>query len=149
DFGAGVKASALGLRQPNELANKFLARISSLEGEHSEILPDKSIASSTFQPGDAEEEQEEEVMDSTAIVAIVLIVALVLLAGAWSIVNQRKRESELREQFGPEYDRAVLERGGKSAAMKDLDARRERVARLNIVELSPEDQRRYAEAWRI
>src|SRR5438045_3180575 len=88
-------------------------------------------------------------MDMTVIVAVVVIAALIVLGGAWWMMSQKKHESELREHFGPEYDRAVEERGGKTAAVKDLEARQKRVEKLHIIELSSEDQRRFSEEWRI
>jgi hypothetical protein len=86
-------------------------------------------------------------MNVTAIVIGVVIVAVVVL-GVWYFVQQQRRRRELREQFGPEYDRAVDTYGEHGKAERVLEARAERVAALHIQPLSPDDSQRYAERWR-
>ena len=55
--------------------------------------------------------------------AVILIVLVLLVAAALAafLVNRRKQEREaLRERFGPEYDRAVEERGDRREAEHHL-----------------------------
>jgi hypothetical protein len=85
-------------------------------------------------------------MDTTT--GIVLVIALVVVVGvvAW-LVMQRRRTEELRKRFGPEYDRTVSEQGDLRRAESELEARKQRVERLDIRPLSPEEHERFAEAW--
>jgi hypothetical protein len=54
----------------------------------------------------------------------------------------------LREQFGPEYQRAVATYGAPARAERELADRAERVEHLHIRELSAAESSRYAEEWR-
>jgi hypothetical protein len=66
---------------------------------------------------------------------LLVIVVVVLAVAIWAVARQR-RTSNLRERFGPEYDRTV----------KAADDRRR--DRLNIVALPEPARARYAEEWR-
>jgi hypothetical protein len=82
----------------------------------------------------------------TVVIVVIVLIAIVAIA-AW-FLNQQRRRKELREQFGPEYDRAVAAYGERAPAEQALSARAERVAALHIHPLSPEESARYAESWR-
>jgi len=82
------------------------------------------------------------------VVVILVILLLLVLVGARWWVGQRRRSAQLREQFGPEYDRAVNEHGEPGAAEAELEQRAERVRQLHIQPLSPEDETRFADDWR-
>jgi hypothetical protein len=90
--------------------------------------------------------RKEGVMD-TSVWIVLIVVAVVVAAGAWMYL-QRRRTEGLREQFGPEYDHAVTESGGRGRAESELQARAERVEQLNIQPLSGEDRARFSESWR-
>ncbi len=77
------------------------------------------------------------------IVAVVVIVAVV----AW-LVLQRRRTTQLREGFGPEYDRTVQETGSQREAEAALRERRERREELDIKPLSTAARERYSDEWR-
>jgi hypothetical protein len=77
----------------------------------------------------------------TAIVVVAVIIVVVIALLAW----QRTR---LRRRFGPEYDRAVDERGSTVAAERELLARERRYRRLDIKPLPEEARARYADRWR-
>ena len=82
------------------------------------------------------------------ILAGVLIVALVAVFAWAQIQRKRKQQSlSLRQRFGPEYDRAVNELGDRGKAEAELEARRKRVARLDIVPLAVAEASRFKEAW--
>jgi hypothetical protein len=85
-------------------------------------------------------------MDAWVIVLLVLIV-LAIAAAAWTIAR-RKRTEDLRGRFGPEYNRAMEDRGDRRAAEKDLQARADRRSQLEIRPLAPETRARYAEQWK-
>jgi hypothetical protein len=77
----------------------------------------------------------------------VLVVAVVAVI-AWSQARRRRQQSEsLRQRFGPEYDRAVNELGGRGKAEAELEARTKRVARLQIVPLSVGEASRFKQSW--
>jgi hypothetical protein len=85
-------------------------------------------------------------MDPTPIIVVLAIVVLVALVAR--LVVSRRRAQKLRSQFGGEYDRTVQETGSRREAEQELEERRERVAAFDIRPLSPDDQTRYAAAWR-
>src|SRR6266545_5468688 len=86
-------------------------------------------------------------MDTTT--GIIIAFALILVAAiVLALMMQRQRTEDLREQFGPEYDRTVSDHGDQRQAEAELAARQERVQKLNIRDLSAEDRERYIETWR-
>src|SRR5512143_470867 len=66
----------------------------------------------------------------------------------WSTVARRRRSARLHDQFGPEYDRAVLTMGDERKAQKELEGRRAHVKTLDIRPLSPADSERYLAEWK-
>jgi hypothetical protein len=78
------------------------------------------------------------------IVAAVIIVALAAIG--WAVM-QRRRSLKLRQRFGPEYDRAMNEFGGKTKAEAELTKREQRVARLNLIPITAADAARFSDAW--
>jgi hypothetical protein len=82
---------------------------------------------------------------NTLILAIVLIV-LAVGAVAW-LVMQKQRSANLKRRFGPEYDRAVKEYGGRSKAEAELSKREQRVAGLNIIPITAAEAARFSNAW--
>lgn len=82
------------------------------------------------------------------IVILVVAAAIVLAVIAGVLTRKRSRTTGLQERFGPEYERAVEQRGKKSAAEEELAERERKREQLDIVPLSPEARSRYAESWR-
>jgi hypothetical protein len=78
------------------------------------------------------------------IVAVLIVVALAVIGWA---VSQRQRSLKLQRRFGPEYERAVNEFGGKAKAEAELAKREQRVARLNIVPIAAAEAARFSNAW--
>lgn len=87
--------------------------------------------------------------DSTliAIIALVAALAIVLVAAVASRRRSQQRRLELRERFGPEYDRAVEEFGGPARAERVLASRARRVDHLRFRELAPADRARFTAQW--
>jgi hypothetical protein len=79
-------------------------------------------------------------------VLVVVLIALAVAVVAW-VTIQRQRSLRLRRRFGPEYDRAVRQFGGRTRAEAELLKREARVARLNIVPLTAADAVRFSQAW--
>ena len=85
-------------------------------------------------------------MNTTAwiIVAIVVVAILIIAASLWS---RRRRSDHLKDRFGPEYDRAVEEKGGRSKAEADLAEREKRVEKLHIRPLDAAERREFSKRW--
>jgi hypothetical protein len=78
----------------------------------------------------------------------VLVAVLVVVVVVLAVLLMRSRHSQrLQDDFGPEYDRAVQERGDRREAEAELAERRERRAQLDIRPLEPGARERYAERW--
>ena len=85
--------------------------------------------------------------DPKFIIALVVIAVIIVIAVALVISNRRKKTAGLRQRFGTEYDRAVLEHGSESKAEARLAAREERVEHLHIRDLTPTERERYLADW--
>lgn len=86
-------------------------------------------------------------MHSAGVVAL-LIVLVVILAAALIFTTVRKRRSEqLRERFGPEYDRVIPKEGPAKPAEPVLAFRPERRDKLRIRALSPTDRSSFRYRW--
>jgi hypothetical protein len=81
------------------------------------------------------------------VVAIVAIAALVIVVG-W-LATERRRSMQLKERFGPEYDRAVASTGERRRAESELDARQRRVDQLQIRRLDANERDRFTAMWRV
>ena len=86
-------------------------------------------------------------MDSQTLVMIgVGIVVLLLALAAWAYTSRRQRVN-LRERFGPEYERTV-EAVGPARADSILRERAERVSRFNLHKLTSDQAIAFAREWR-
>jgi hypothetical protein len=85
---------------------------------------------------------------STSILVILAIVVIAVIAVAAWVYSQKRRSQELREHFGPEYDRAVQQYGEQRTAESALAEREKRVEALDIRSLSAADRERFTEEWR-
>ena len=78
-------------------------------------------------------------------VAVILIIAVL----AWLYVRKRRSTTaDLRQRFGPEYERAVHEHGSERKAEAKLTDREKRIEKLNIRELNPMERERFSEQWK-
>ena len=89
-------------------------------------------------------------MDTGIIILIVVAVVLLLVGGlvAARLGAGKRRSKQLRDRFGPEYDRAVDQHGGRKEAEEKLTERQERREGLDIRSLEPDKQQRFAVEWR-
>jgi hypothetical protein len=82
---------------------------------------------------------------------IALIVILILLVVAVAVVGylleSRRRQRQLQERFGSEYDRAVGEAGDRRSAERELTSRQKRHEQLDIRPLDPDRARDYRQEW--
>ena len=78
----------------------------------------------------------------------VLIIGAAVIVAAVLFAVRRRRTEQLRQRFGPEYERTVS--GARTVAQGEaaLIERQQRVEKLHIRPLSPDDARRFSQAWR-
>jgi hypothetical protein len=86
-------------------------------------------------------------MDTWMWVVLAVVVVVLVAIAAWA-AWRKQRTVRLQERFGPEYGRAVEERGGRREAEAELSAREKRREELEIRPLDSETRDRYAETWR-
>jgi len=85
-------------------------------------------------------------MDPKIIIAIAVIVVAVLIV-IWAVIRKRQR-TILRENFGPEYQRAVKEHGTTRAEAVLLE-RQKRVEKFELKTLSVDERERFISQWRV
>lgn len=77
---------------------------------------------------------------------LLIIIALAVVAAVAFFFISRFRSNNAREEFGPEFERVVRERGAEKEAERELRTRREKVE-SRIRPLSEDGRRRYREEW--
>jgi hypothetical protein len=90
------------------------------------------------------------------IIAAVVIVAIVIVAARWYSTQQTRQRNEteqrsqqLRQRFGPEYDRTVAEKGDVRTAESELTARQKRVLGFSIRPLATEEGKSFNDEWQV
>jgi hypothetical protein len=90
-------------------------------------------------------------MNTTTMIIIALVVlavvALLVWASARNKARQTEKRGELRERFGPEYDRAVTEHGSEDEAASHLGDVAKTRDKLEIRDLTPAQRDRYTTDW--
>jgi hypothetical protein len=84
---------------------------------------------------------------TTAIVVIVVVLLLAAAAAYFYVQRRKKERAQLRERFGPEYDRTVDETGNRRSAehrLSDAAARRDKA---EVRDLTPAERERFTERW--
>jgi len=87
-------------------------------------------------------------MDPKLIVIVAAVVILII--AVFALLYMRKRRSttaDLRQKFGPEYERAVKEHGSKRKAEAKLADREKRIEKLTIRDLDPMECERFSKQW--
>lgn len=85
-------------------------------------------------------------MDAAIWVVIAIVAVVVIGVLVWFAMN-KQRSGQLREVFGPEYDRTVEESEDRRAAESELLERRKRVEEFDIRPLDPAERTRFASRW--
>src|SRR5262245_13522717 len=85
-------------------------------------------------------------MDSATLAVVLAIIAIVVAVGV-VLYLKRRRRTELRRQFGPEYERVARREGTAQKADTILEARTKRVERFQIRALTPADRDRFRTRW--
>jgi hypothetical protein len=86
-------------------------------------------------------------MNSAQIVILLVVVAAVVVAALVYMLARKRRSQNLREQFGPEYDRVVKKEGDVSKGERLLEFRQKHRKTLDIRPLTAEDQTRFSRRW--
>ena len=98
-------------------------------------------------PGFVEVPMNLSLLDPKLIVlvgGVILIIAVVV----WLYARKRKSTTaDLRQKFGPEYERAVLTHGSERKAEAKLADREKRVEKLNIRDLDSVERERFSKRW--
>ncbi len=79
--------------------------------------------------------------------AVAVVVIIVVVALALYMRKRNNNTAELRDRFGPEYDRAVRTHGSERKAEAKLADRETRVEMLKIRDLDPAERERYLAQW--
>lgn len=82
---------------------------------------------------------EQQLLIAGIVVAVV-VVAVVVAVAARRRAAQNSDRAALRERFGPEYERAVADRGNARAASDDLHERERLRENLSLTELTDDDR---------
>ena len=86
-------------------------------------------------------------MDPRVIVGLVVIALIIVVGMALYVRERRKTTAGLRERFGPEYDRAIVEHGSQHKAEAKLVDRETRVETLKIRDLGATERERFLAEW--
>jgi hypothetical protein len=77
--------------------------------------------------------------------AVMILIVAVLV---WLYVEKRRSTTaDLRERFGPEYDRAVEGHGSERKAEAQLADRERRVEKLKLRDLDPTEREDFSKRW--
>jgi hypothetical protein len=85
-------------------------------------------------------------MQNWQTIAIAAAAVLVVAIAAW-LINEKRRSRHLQDHFGSEYDRTVTELGGRRQAESELARREQRVRNLKVRPLSLLDRQRLRARW--
>jgi len=83
------------------------------------------------------------ITDSQSVIAAFFIVIGIVIVLGIFIAVRKKRSKALKNRFGTEYDRAVLEHGSTQKAESRLSERETRVEALKLHELSATERERF------
>ena len=87
-------------------------------------------------------------MDTRILVPVVIAVVVIIVIAALLVMRKRKSD-QLKQRFGPEYDRVVQQHGDARHAEAVLSQREKRVDKLSIHLLPGGDRERYAQEWTV
>jgi hypothetical protein len=86
-------------------------------------------------------------VDQRTSIIIMVVAAVIVLAAIVVTLIRRRRSLYLKEHFGPEYDRALRQRGDRTKAELELINREKRVHAFTIKPLLPAARERYLGEW--
>jgi CHAT domain-containing protein len=87
-------------------------------------------------------------MNLNTLIAILTTVIILVVGGVLAFVfYYRQRTRRLKEDFGPEYNRALEEVGNRKQAEDVLENRQERIESFRIRKLEPEEREQFLKKW--
>ena len=86
-------------------------------------------------------------MSSAQIVILLVVIAAVIVAALVYMIARKRRSQNLREQFGPEYDRVVRKEGDVNKGERLLEFREKHRKTLKIRPLSADEHTRFSNRW--
>ena len=89
----------------------------------------------------------QQLMNPKLIAGIVVVILAIVVAVALYVRKRKKTTTELRDRFGPEYERAVQTHGSERRAEAKLVDREKRVEKLKIRDLDPTERERFSGQW--
>jgi len=82
------------------------------------------------------------------LIVLAAVVILIIAVLAWLYVRKRRSTTaDLRQKFGPEYEREVRKHGSERKAEAKLADREKRVEKLNIRDLDPIEHEKFSKRW--
>jgi FtsZ-interacting cell division protein ZipA len=81
-------------------------------------------------------------------ILVAVIAAIVLIAVVGFFLSRKRRSKQLRERFGPEYDRVVKKEGEVSRAEGVLEMRAKRAQKFQIHPLLQTARSDFSERWK-
>src|SRR4051794_21842304 len=98
-------------------------------------------------PGDVHHTRGRKFVMPTWLWIVIVVVAAVVVLGVALVALRSRRTSDLRERFGPEYDRVAADAPTRREAESQLREREKRRDELEIRPLEPSDRDRYRTRW--
>jgi hypothetical protein len=86
-------------------------------------------------------------MNQTELLVVIVVIAVIAVAGILFFAMPRRRSQNLRERFGPEYDRVVKQQGDPRKAEGVLEFREKRREKFTIRPLAAADRSSFALRW--
>lgn len=86
-------------------------------------------------------------MNSSPVMIVVLVVALIAIAAIVWGISRKRRSQQLRERFGPEYDRVVRREGDIRKGEGVLEFREKRREKFALRPLSDSDRSSFLYRW--
>jgi len=86
-------------------------------------------------------------MEPTIVLIIAIALAAIVIGGALFYAMQKRRTTELRSRFGPEYERALKGQGDRRAAERELGAREQAARALKLRPLDVTERDGFAQSW--
>src|SRR5260370_28125651 len=86
-------------------------------------------------------------MNQTELLVVIVVIAVTAVAGILFFAMRKCRRQNLRERFGPEYDRVVKQQGDPRKAEGVLEFREKRREKFTIRPLAAADRSSFALGW--
>ena len=89
----------------------------------------------------------QQLMNTKLIAGVVVVILVIVVAVALYVRKRKNTTAELRDRFGPEYERAVQTHGSERRAEAKLVDCEKRVEKLKIRDLDSTERERFSGQW--